>query len=618
MTRAPPFPEASGRAARSRPFSRSAQQVAAFCPRARSPLGTRIPAGITTQFVCPLCPLCAEGVTSGREKVYCKCTQDLVAVLVIMGCACCKQKKSAKAAITSAEVDAANLSLGNADGGLSAALTQGRYCPDPTQTIPDYNKGFSTITNFPNTNTHQRPGGVTSGGVTLFIALYEYDARTEDDLTFQKGEKFQIINNTEGDWWEARSLDTGHSGYIPSNYVAPVDSIQAEEWYFGKMGRKDAERQLLGQGNQRGTFLIRESETTKGAYSLSIRDWDDNKGDHVKHYKIRKLDNGGYYITTRSQFDTVQQLVEHYTERAAGLCCRLIGSCKRGMPKLADLSVKTKDMWEIPRESLQLIKKLGNGQFGEVWMGMWNGTTKVAVKTLKPGTMSPEAFLEEAQIMKRLRHDKLVQLYAVVSEEPIYIITEFMSQGSLLDFLKDGEGQNLKLPQLVDMAAQIASGMAYIERMNYIHRDLRAANILVGDNLVCKIADFGLARLIEDNEYTARQGAKFPIKWTAPEAALYGRFTIKSDVWSFGILLTELITKGRVPYPGMNNREVLEQVERGYRMPCAQDCPASLHELMLQCWRREADERHTFEYLQSFLEDYFTATEPQYQPGENL
>uniref|UniRef100_A0A8C8TCD1 Tyrosine-protein kinase n=1 Tax=Peromyscus maniculatus bairdii TaxID=230844 RepID=A0A8C8TCD1_PERMB len=291
-----------------------------------------------------------------------------------------------------------------------------------------------------------------TGGVTIFVALYDYEARTTEDLSFKKGERFQIINNTEGDWWEARSIATGKNGYIPSNYVAPADSIQAEEWYFGKMGRKDAERLLLNPGNQRGIFLVRESETTKGAYSLSIH------------------------------------------------------------------------------------------------------------------------------------------------------------------FLKEGDGKYLKLPQLVDMAAQIADGMAYIERMNYIHRDLRAANILVGENLVCKIADFGLARLIEDNEYTARQGAKFPIKWTAPEAALYGRFTIKSDVWSFGILQTE----ERVPYPGMVNREVLEQVERGYRMPCPQGCPESLHEFMNLCWKKDPDERPTFEYIQSFLEDYFTATEPQYQPGENL
>ncbi|XP_018864439.1 tyrosine-protein kinase Fgr isoform X4 [Parus major] len=588
-----------------------------------------------------------------------------------MGCVPCKEKGAGKG------------QAGGEGGSLQPPASQ--YDPDPTQPgaaftrIPDFNNfqgpavplapSFAEPGGFTSSVLQTRSGGITGGGVTLFIALYDYEARTEDDLSFQKGEKFHIINNTEGDWWEARSLSSGATGYIPSNYVAPVDSIQAEEWYFGKIGRKDAERQLLCHTNCRGTFLIRESETTKGAYSLSIRDWDEAKGDHVKHYKIRKLDSGGYYITTRAQFSTVQQLVQHYIERAAGLCCRLAVPCHKGTPKLADLSVKTKDVWEIPRESLQLLKKLGNGQFGEVWMeyndglchllthpcpavkpqtlglakdaweiaresitldgklgmgcfgavwmGTWNGTTKVAVKTLKPGTMSPEAFLEEAQIMKRLRHDKLVQLYAVVSEEPIYIVTEFMSQGSLLDFLKDGDGCYLKLPQLVDMAAQIAAGMAYIERMNYIHRDLRAANILVGDNLVCKIADFGLARLIEDDEYTARQGAKFPIKWTAPEAALFGRFTIKSDVWSFGILLTELVTKGRVPYPGMNNREVLEQVERGYRMQCPGSCPPSLHEVMVQCWKRDPEERPTFEYLQSFLEDYFTATEPQYQPGDN-
>ncbi|XP_037099794.1 tyrosine-protein kinase Fyn isoform X2 [Syngnathus acus] len=537
-----------------------------------------------------------------------------------MGCVQCKDKEATKL------TDDRETSISHGAGyRYGADPTPQHYPSFGVTAIPNYNNFhtpvgqgmtvFGGVSTSSNTGTLRTRGGT---GVTLFVALYDYEARTEDDLSFRKGERFQIINSTEGDWWDARSLTTGGSGYIPSNYVAPVDSIQAEDWYFGKLGRKEAERQLLSTGNPRGTFLIRESETTKGAFSLSIRDWDDVKGDHVKHYKIRKLDSGGYYITTRAQFDSLQQLVQHYSDRAAGLCCRLVVPCHKGMPRLTDLSVKTKDVWEIPRESLQLIKRLGNGQFGEVWMGTWNGTTKVAVKTLKPGTMSPESFLEEAQIMKKLRHDKLVQLYAVVSEEPIYIVTEYMGKGSLLDFLKDGEGRGLKLPNLVDMAAQVAAGMAYIERMNYIHRDLRSANILVGDNMVCKIADFGLARLIEDNEYTARQGAKFPIKWTAPEAALYGKFTIKSDVWSFGILLTELVTKGRVPYPGMNNREVLEQVDRGYRMPCPQDCPISLHELMLQCWKKDAEERPTFEYLQAFLEDYFTATEPQYQPGDNL
>uniref|UniRef100_A0AAQ4RSJ6 Tyrosine-protein kinase n=1 Tax=Gasterosteus aculeatus aculeatus TaxID=481459 RepID=A0AAQ4RSJ6_GASAC len=440
--------------------------------------------------------------------------------------------------------------------------------------------------------------------------LERYKPHNSSNAALEPSLPIVTATQIEGDWWLARSLTTGESGYIPSNYVAPSDSIQAEEWYFGKITRRDSERMLLSLENRRGTFLVRESETTKGAYCLSVLDYDNTKGLNVKHYKIRKLDSGGFYITSRTQFSNLQQLVNHYRKHSDGLCHSLTDICPVLKPQTQGLS---KDAWEIPRESLHLDLKLGQGCFGEVWMGTWNGTTRVAIKTLKPGTMSPEAFLQEAQVMKKLRHEKLVQLYAVVSEEPIYIVTEYMGQGSLLDFLKGDMGKMLRLPQLVDMASQIASGMAYVERMNYVHRDLRAANILVGDNLVCKVADFGLARLIEDNEYTARQGAKFPIKWTAPEAALYGRFTIKSDVWSFGVLLTELATKGRVPYPGMVNREVLDQVDRGYRMPCPAECPDSMHELMLTCWRKEAEERPTFEYLQGFLEDYFNATEPQYQ-----
>ncbi|KAK2495342.1 hypothetical protein MC885_009762 [Smutsia gigantea] len=413
----------------------------------------------------------------------------------------------------------------------------------PTAAEPKLFGGFNSS----DTVTSPQRAGPLAGGVTTFVALYDYESRTETDLSFKKGERLQIVNNTEGDWWLARSLSTGQTGYIPSNYVAPSDSIQAEEWYFGKITRRESERLLLNAENPRGTFL----------------------GLNVKHYKIRKLDSGGFYITSRTQFSSLQQLVAYYSKHADGLCHRLTTVCPTSKPQTQGLA---KDAWEIPRESLRLEVKLGQGCFGEVWMGTWNGTTRVAIKTLKPGTMSPEAFLQEAQVMKKLRHEKLVQLYAVVSEEPIYIVTEYMSKGSLLDFLKGETGKYLRLPQLVDMAAQIASGMAYVERMNYVHRDLRAANILVGENLVCK-----------------------------------------SDVWSFGILLTELTTKGR-----MVNREVLDQVERGYRMPCPPECPESLHDLMCQCWRKEPEERPTFEYLQAFLEDYFTSTEPQYQPGENL
>uniref|UniRef100_A0A8C0ZXX6 Tyrosine-protein kinase n=1 Tax=Castor canadensis TaxID=51338 RepID=A0A8C0ZXX6_CASCN len=521
-----------------------------------------------------------------------------------MGCVFCKKLEPAP------KEDA------GLEGDFRSYGASDRYGPDPTQARPA--SSFAHIPNY--SNFSSRPTspafldagtikGISGTGVTLFIALYDYEARTEDDLTFTKGEKLHILNNSEGDWWEARSLSSGHTGYIPSNYVAPVDSIQAEEWYFGKIGRKDAERQLLSSGNPQGAFLIRESETTKGAYSLSIRDRDQTRGDHVKHYKIRKLDTGGYYITTRAQFETVQELVRHYMEVNDGLCYLLTAPCTTMKPQTLGLA---KDAWEISRSSIALERRLGTGCFGDVWLGTWNGSTKVAVKTLKPGTMSPKAFLEEAQVMKLLRHDKLVQLYAVVSEEPIYIVTEFMCHGSLLEFLKNHEGQDLRLPQLVDMAAQVnwASSLHLLDLPP-------GSQILVGERLVCKIADFGLARLIEDNEYNPQQGAKFPIKWTAPEAALFGRFTIKSDVWSFGILLTELISKGRVPTQvGMNNREVLEQVEHGYHMPCPPGCPASLYEAMEQTWRMDPEERPTFEYLQSFLEDYFTSTEPQYQPGD--
>ncbi|XP_068087429.1 tyrosine-protein kinase FRK [Hyperolius riggenbachi] len=459
-----------------------------------------------------------------------------------------------------------------------------------------------------------KPPPSPNGPKDVYVALYDYQAGTHEELSFSAGDHLQVLDFTHESWWRARALTPRGKpeGYIPFNYVAHISSLNSKPWFFSNTKRSEAERQLYLPGNQAGSFLIRESESQKGDYSLSVYD-----GVAVKHYRIRRLDNGGFFISPRSKFKDLVELVQHYKTSADGLCGKLTSPCKKTeIPLPPDLCYQLADHWEIERNSLKFLKKLGQGQFGEVWEGLWNNTISVAIKTLKAGSMNPEDFFREAQLMKRLRHPRLIQLYAVCSlEEPMYIITELMKHGSLLSYLQSDNGTAIKVPQQIDIAAQVASGMAYLETQNFIHRDLAARNVLVGENSVYKVADFGLARVFEDEIYEPRSDVRLPLKWTAPEAIRLNKFTVKSDVWSFGILLFEIVSYGKMPYQGWNGRQTLEKLEQGYRIPKPFNCPQDLYTIMLDCWNANPENRPTFETLQWRLEDYFDTESSAYLDG---
>uniref|UniRef100_A0A7N6A3G2 Ephrin type-A receptor 6 n=1 Tax=Anabas testudineus TaxID=64144 RepID=A0A7N6A3G2_ANATE len=186
---------------------------------------------------------------------------------------------------------------------------------------------------------------------------------------------------------------------------------------------------------------------------------------------------------------------------------------------------------------------------------------------------------------------------------PIMIVVEYMENGALDSFLRTRDGQFTVL-QLVGMLRGIAVGMTYLSEMGYVHRDLAARNILVDASLVCKVSDFGMSRVLEDDTeaaYTAT-GGKIPIRWTAPEAIAYGKFSSASDVWSYAIVMWEVMSYGERPYWEMSNQDVILSMEEGYRLPAPMGCPVTLHQLMLHCWQKEPSQRPRFTDVLSFLD----------------
>ncbi|KAH8421056.1 hypothetical protein KR222_006577 [Zaprionus bogoriensis] len=274
---------------------------------------------------------------------------------------------------------------------------------------------------------------------------------------------------------------------------------------------------------------------------------------------------------------------------------------------------------QVARESLQLVNALGKGAFGEVYLALYRHRDgdavemPVAVKTLRedPKREKEEDFLKEAAIMAKFNHPNMVHLIGVCFDrQPYYIVLELLAGGDLQKFLRENRNTPerpslLTMKDLLFCALDVAKGCRYMESKRFIHRDIAARNCLLsskGPGRVVKIADFGMSRDIYRSDYYRKGGkAMLPIKWMPPEAFLDGIFTSKTDVWSFGILLWEVFSLGRSPYPGQHNTQVMELVVRGGRLGSPTECPVSIYKIMADCWNPTPEDRPTFTSLLEHL-----------------
>ncbi|VFV30471.1 tyrosine-protein kinase syk isoform [Lynx pardinus] len=423
-------------------------------------------------------------------------------------------------------------------------------------------------------------------------------------------------------------------------------------------------------GHSGGHVRIRD-RNDNGSYALCLL----HEG-KVLHYRIDKDKTGKLSIPDGKKFDTLWQLVEHYSYKADGLLrvltvpCQKIGgqtgninfgaraplpgphpaaSTSQGSrPESAvtfnpyepdrgpwptdrdaqreALPMDTEvyespyaDPEEIRPKEVYLDRKLltlednelGSGNFGTVKKGyyqMKKVVKTVAVKILKNEANDPalkDELLAEANVMQQLDNPYIVRMIGICEAESWMLVMEMAELGPLNKYLQ--QNRHVKDKNIIELVHQVSMGMKYLEENNFVHRDLAARNVLLVTQHYAKISDFGLSKALraDENYYKAQTHGKWPVKWYAPECINYYKFSSKSDVWSFGVLMWEAFSYGQKPYRGMKGSEVSAMLEKGERMGCPTGCPREMYELMKLCWTYEVESRPGFAAVELRLRNYY-------------
>lgn len=462
-------------------------------------------------------------------------------------------------------------------------------------------------------------------------------------------------------------------------------------WFHGKISRDESEQIVLIGSKINGKFLIRARDSG-GSFALCLL----HEG-KVLHYRIDRDKTGKLSIPDGKKFDTLWQLVEHYSYKPDGLLRVLTVPCQKiggqaGHVNFGGRSLPSASptMWsaggiisriksysfpkpghkkpsapgsrpessvtfnpyepeggtwaadrEAQREALPMDtevyespyadpeeirpkevyldrklltledKELGSGNFGTVKKGyyqMKKVVKTVAVKILKNEANDPalkDELLAEANVMQQLDNPYIVRMIGICEAESWMLVMEMAELGPLNKYLQ--QNRHVKDKNIIELVHQVSMGMKYLEECNFVHRDLAARNVLLVTQHYAKISDFGLSKALraDENYYKAQTHGKWPVKWYAPECINYYKFSSKSDVWSFGVLMWEAFSYGQKPYRGMKGSEVSAMLEKGERMGCPPGCPREMYELMNLCWTYEVETRPGFTAVELRLRNYY-------------
>ncbi|RLV88823.1 hypothetical protein DV515_00015244 [Chloebia gouldiae] len=439
----------------------------------------------------------------------------------------------------------------------------------------------------PRREKHWLPG-------TQCVTKHDHTKPKPRELAFRKGDMVTIIEAVEGKgWYRARHNETGQEGLLAASALRERGAIRADPklslmpWFHGKISGMEAVQEL--QPPEDGLFLVRESVRHPGDYVLCV-----SFGKEVIHYRVVHEENT-LSIDSQQYFFNLIDMIEHYMKEQGAICTKLVKPKPKSGMKSAEEEL-AKAGWLLNLKHLTLGDRIGQGEFGDVLQGEYLGQ-RVAVKNIKCD-VTAQAFLAETAAMTKVRHKNLVCLLGVILHNGLYIVMEFMSKGNLVNFLRTRGRALVPTQQLLLFALDVAQGMDYLESKKLVHRDLAARNILISEENVAKVSDFGLARV----NPKGADATLLPVKWTAPEALKHNKFSSKSDVWSYGILLWETFSFGRAPYPKLALKEVTELLEQGYRMDAPEGCPPTVYALMKSCWELEPGKRPSFKKLAEKLQ----------------